>query len=138
MSLKRIALVILYIIGTIFIIGGVAGFIYIEKEEEGYIPTTATVENVRRFEEKYPTKTLSGYVITIDYVIDDQIYETRFETSRSSFTKGDTTPIMYHTRNPFDIRRPGHERIICLMITCTGFIILIINIFIIRPLIKKP
>ncbi|SHF33177.1 hypothetical protein [Dysgonomonas macrotermitis] len=137
MSLKRITLVILYIIGTIFIIGGISGFIYIEKEEEGYIPTTATVENVRRFEEKYPTKTLSGYVITIDYVIDDQIYETRFETSRSSMTKSDIIPIMYHTQNPFDIRRPGHERIICLISICIGFITVIINSFIIHSLVKK-
>lgn len=125
----RIAILILCIIGSVFVAGGIWWMSGIQRINMEYVSTKAKIEKIEKHTEHYRTKTSTHYRVFVSYLADEKVYTNELGAYSSSMNEGDSITIQYNPKKVTEIRSTDVEYIISTVFIVLGGVLLVSAMF---------
>lgn len=125
----RIAILILCIVGSVFVAGGIWWMAGIKRINNEYVFTKAKIEKIEKHTERYRTKTSTHYRVFVSYMANDKVYTNELGAYSSSMNEGDSIQIQYNPKEVTEIRSTDVEYIISTVFIVLGGVLLVSAMF---------
>lgn len=129
LSNYKLIILILFIIGVGFIVGGAYGLSYIKEIDKEYVFTTAKIESIKQYKEFRQRKWHWYHEVIVSYTANGKMYTENLNSHSSSMKEGDSITLKYNPKQPSDIRSVEVENIIFLVMIFCGVTLLITALF---------
>lgn len=125
----RMVILILCLIGSVFVAGGVWWMSGIQRINMKYVSTKAKIEKIEKHTERYRTKTSTHYRVFVSYLANDKVYTNELGAYSSFMNEGDSIQIQYNPKEVTEIRSIDVEYIISTVFIVVGGVLLISAMF---------
>lgn len=125
----RMVILILCLIGSVFVAGGVWWMSGIQRINMEYVSTKAKIEKIEKHTERYRTKTSTHYRVFVSYLANDKVYTNELGAYSSFMNEGDSIQIQYNPKEVTEIRSIDVEYIISIVFIVVGGVLLISAMF---------
>lgn len=125
----RMVILILCLIGSVFVAGGVWWMSGIQRINMKYVSTKAKIEKIEKHTERYRTKTSTHYRVFVSYLANDKVYTNELGAYSSFMNEGDSIQIQYNPKEVTEIRSIDVEYIISIVFIVVGGVLLISAMF---------
>lgn len=125
----RIAILILCLIGSGFVAGGVWWMSGIKRINTEYVSTKAKIEKIEKHTERHRRKTSTHYRVIVSYLANDKVYTNELGAYSSSMSEGDSITVQYNPKNVTEIRSTDVEYVISVVFIAVGGVLLISAMF---------
>lgn len=125
----RLVLLILFVVGSGMIAGGIWGISNVKRIDKDYISTTAKIENIKKYKKQINGKLTTMYDVTVSYEAGGKMCTGMLNTYSSSMNIGDNIRLKYNPREVTEIHSVEIEHIIYVVLIVVGAILLISCLF---------
>ena len=119
----KVGILLVYIVGSLLLLGGISGFHSLYLASQSYETTTAVITKLQKKKEYRSRKVRYNYTIWISYPTQKYGNLSASQTTHNPFQQvGDELTVWYHPERPREIRLPASECWLWTLLTGLGLL----------------